>query len=211
MLQQINFYTSEFHYKRAKFTAQHLWWITLSNALICGLWALSLLFHYLTAHGQLLALNKQLVVAEQELDKTRQQYPAPVLDTQLQAELEHMRMLNEQQGGLLSYLSQRQNERDAKPYSAFLRGLSAIREPGLWLNEIKISAQGASLTLSGFTQRAEALPAYLKKLSQHTQFKGQGFALIDIHQQDAVYAFTVSSTYESDSTARAVDKIIKAN
>lgn len=211
MLQQVNFYTQEFHYKRAKFTAEHLWWTCLGTALICGLWVLSQALHFATAHSRLGNIENELASAEQALDQTRQLFPAPVLNTQLQAELEQLKIRNEQQGGLFTYLSQRQEERDTRPYSAFLRGLSEVRETGLWLNQIKISEQGKALTLSGFTQRAEALPAYLKKLSQHAQFKGQGFALIDIHEQDAVYAFTVSSHYENDSPARAVDQLIQAH
>ncbi|MCP5325414.1 MAG: PilN domain-containing protein [Oceanospirillaceae bacterium] len=211
MLQQVNFYTQEFHYKRAKFTAEHLWWTCLGSGLICTLWVLSQGLHYAAAYSQLDSLERELASAEEALDKTRQLFPAPVLNTQLQSELEQLKIRNEQQGGLFTYLSQRQEERDTRPYSAFLRGLSEVREAGLWLKQIKISEQGKALTLSGFTQRAEALPAYLKKLSQHPQFKGQGFALIDIHGQDAVYAFTVSSHYENDSPARAVDQLIPAH
>lgn len=210
MLQQINFYTAEFHLRRTKYTAEHLLWTSAVTASLCVLWSLSLLFNYVNLHWQLKNSGLQLVAAQTSLDENRRLYPAPVLNTQLQAELEKLRMLNTQQGGLLSYLTAQQQQRENQSYSALLRALSTVREPGLWLSEIKIQNQGRALTLTGYTQRASALPAYLKKLSRHAQFKGQGFALIDIHQQDAVYAFTVSSEYAADTTA-PLDQLIKSH
>lgn len=209
MQQQINFYTAEFHPRRAKYTADHLLWTSAATAFLCALWSLSLLFNFVNLHGKLNNSGLQLAAAQTSLDENRRLYPAPVLDTQLQAELEKLRMLNTQQGGLLSYLTGQQHQQENQSYSALLRALSAVREPGLWLSEIKMQSQGRALTLTGYSQRATALPAYLKKLSRHAQFKGQGFALIDIHQQDAVYAFTVSSEYAEDTGP--LDQLIKSH
>ena len=78
----------------------------------------------------------------------------------------------------------------------YLLGLTWIIEKDLWLTEIKISSGGGKLSLSGRALNAEALPSYLKKLSEIEVFADMKFRVFEMKREGDVLNFVVSSDRE---------------
>lgn len=66
--------------------------------------------------------------------------------------------------------------RETSGFSPYLIGLARHTEKSLWLTHFRISGGGEYMRLEGLATSAQAVPAYLERLSQEPVFVGKNFS-----------------------------------
>ena len=195
-MQQVNLYLDEFKQIEPPFSA------LLNAVLLAGILILSIIISVIL-FGVVWYEKSQLQIVQQDLNKWQQalevaqkQYPEPLVDSALTQKIEKLEQGSQRNKKLLRFLSTRNMNVESQTFSKLLTALTEIQQPGLWLTEITITKGGASLSFSGFTQQASALPEYLKKLSKLSEFEDMHFKVFDMNREGANLSFVISSSRE---------------
>lgn len=67
-------------------------------------------------------------------------------------------------------------------YSGYMRAFSRQVVQGLWLTGVKMSGDGAQISLSGGVLSPELLPGYIQRLGQEPVMRGKSFATLLMRQ-----------------------------
>lgn len=103
----------------------------------------------------------------------------PVLEAQLNEALRELD-LRETILGLVSGSS----AGDIDGFSGPMRSLARQQADGVWLTRVRISAPGGRTTLEGRALSPEAVPLYLRQLSDEAALAGQGFDVFEIRRPE---------------------------
>jgi len=195
-MQQVNLYLDEFKQIEPPFSA------LLNAVLLAGIFILSIIISVILfivvwyEQSQLQIVQQDLNKWQQALEVAQKKYPEPLVDSALTQKIESLEQGSQRNQKLLRFLSTRNMNVESQSFSKLLTALTEIQQPGLWLTEITITKGGASLSFSGFTQQASALPEYLKKLSKLNEFKDLHFKVFDMNREGANLSFVISSSRE---------------
>ena len=190
-MQQVNLYLDEFKQIEPPFSA------LLNAVLLAGIFILSIIISVILfivvwyEQSQLQIVQQDLNKWQQALEVAQKKYPEPLVDSALTQKIESLEQGSQRNQKLLRFLSTRNMNVESQSFSKLLTALTEIQQPGLWLTEITITKGGASLSFSGFTQQASALPEYLKKLSKLNEFKDLHFKVFDMNREGGNLSFVI--------------------
>lgn len=206
MHQQINFYRAEFRNTETSFGAT-------SIAAGCAAVVVAMFVVYVFAVGQLSGIDKELqIFSDQEdaaLQRLEQMQPlvgalsgeqtwAQRLDDATRALEEKQLVLSLVQGSTLG---------DTLGFSRYLRSLARQDTDGLWLTQIRLSAQGNRNRLQGKALRAELVATYLQRLADEPPFARQRFNQFQIEgPEDGDAAVTFSMRSDDELLATVVSR-----
>ena len=196
-MQQVNLYLDEFKQIEPPYSA------LLNAVLLAGILILSIIISVVLfivvwyEQSQLQIVQQDLNKWQQALEVAQKKYPEPLVDAALTLKISNLEKNSQRNEKLLRFLSTRNMNVESQSFSKLLTALTEIQQPGLWLTEITIAKGGASISFSGFTQQANALPEYLKKLSKLSEFEDMHFKVFDMNREGAKLAFMISSSREA--------------
>lgn len=196
-MQQVNLYLDEFKQIKPPYSA------LFNAALLTGIIILSIIISVVLYIGvwhqksQLDFVQQDLNTWQQALEVAQKKYPDPLVDSALTQKITSLEKKSQRNEKLLRFLSTRNMDVKRQSFSKILSALTQIKQPGLWLTEINIAKGGATLSFSGFTQKASALPEYLKKLAKLSEFEDMHFKVFDMNRKGSNFAFMISSSREA--------------
>ena len=195
-MQQINLYLDEFKHLKPSYSAHIMALLTLASVLAAGVVAVILAVFMWWWQVELAGQKKQWQSWQQALQVAKARYPEPQIDARLVRSISALKLDIERNRQVLQYLHSQQLDAEQQSFSVYLLGLTWIIEKDLWLTEVKISAGGGKLSLSGRALSAEALPSYLNKLSEIEVFADMKFRVFEMKRERDVLSFVVSSDRE---------------
>lgn len=106
---------------------------------------------------------------------------APAAQPPGDPELAQLRQLDAAQRRVLAALEAGATG-SAEGYTAYFLALARQAQPTLWITGLSVGADGQALDIEGRMLDAQALPAYLKRLSAEPRFRGRSFAQLQLRQ-----------------------------
>ncbi len=204
-MQQINLYQDEFKHIDPPFSANTIVLLALltlvSGAVISALLA-SLMWWW---QGELTENKKQWGIWQFNLQQAKIDFPQPQVDARLARNISNFKLGIDRNKQVLQYLHSQQLNAEHQSFSVFLLALTWVSQKDLWLTNIKISKGGANLSLEGRALNAEALPKYLKKLSDIEVFSDMKFKVFEMTREEQELSFVVSS----DRETRNIDDVLE--
>ena len=195
-MQQINLYLDEFKHIEPSYGANTMLLLALASVLGAGVVSVMLASLMWWWQGELAEQKTQWQAWQQDLQVAKARYPEPLIDARLVRSISAVKLDIERNRKVLQYLHSRQLDAEHQSFSVYLLALTWVMEKDLWLTEIKISKGGASLSLSGRALTAQALPSYLKKLSEVEVFAEMKFRVFEMNREKDGLTFVVSSDRE---------------
>lgn len=175
--------------------------VGLILALFLALLAVLTLFSF----WQMRDVSQQLVsLAEQQREKAElvatleRQYPERQKSVLLDTEIARSRDLLAGQKKLLGYFSVREEGNNDRILE-ILDGLARNRQKGLWLQRIRLTANGRNIALAGSALRPEQVPLYLQSLGEKGVLHGQVFSRLQLsrlQERPGQVAFSLESVEE---------------
>ena len=195
-MQQINLYLDEFKHLEPSYSAYTMALLALASVLAAAVVAVILAAFMWWWQAELAGQQRQWQSWQQALQVAKARYPEPQIDARLVRSISASKLDIERNRQVLQYLHSQQLDAEQQSFSVYLLGLTWVIEKDLWLTEIKISSGGGKLSLSGRALSAEALPSYLKKLSEIEVFADMKFRVFEMKRERDVLSFVVSSDRE---------------
>lgn len=146
---------------------------------------------------QLQEVQQQYQLGQQNIDKLKQQLPAPVVDNALLAEVSALEQREKAGRELLKALNV-ERIGNADGFSGYLEGLARRHSEGLWFTRIELQQGGAWIGLQGQTARPEWVPQLIRNLGQEPVFSGTEFDIFNLTTGPAgrVMSFEVRAEQE---------------
>jgi hypothetical protein len=191
VIQQINLYREPLRKRSAPLGAARI--AQIAAALAGLLTALTLALSW-QEHRQLARLDaarQALAAQQQELARLEATLPPPRVDPHLKESLARLeRELSTKRSFLAHFDSHMPG--DTQGFSAFMRGLARRPLPALWLRRIELSGDGA-LAFEGSATRADAIPAFVRTLTEEPAFQGREFRTLRMTKRDGRVDFDLRS------------------
>lgn len=192
-MQKINLYLEEFRDKKVPFSFETLAFFFFGSLMFCIMGTVLVFILYTTSGENIRITQEELHAAEDAFKQAQQQYKIIEKDLRIESQIEILKKQKSENKKLLAYLDNRELADQHSSFSKILEALTTISEPGLWLNEIRLDQAGSSLGLSGYSNEANQVPSYIKKLGEKPAFLGMQFRVFDMKREDGLLAFTLSS------------------
>ena len=206
-MQQVNLYLDEFKEIEPPYSAL-LTTVILAIVLVVGIVVSAVLAGtYAYQKSQYSVAQQELNQWQKKLELAQKQFPEPLVDSRLTQKIATLQQDKQRNEKLLRYLSSHNMNVESQTFSKVLSSLTEIKQPGLWLTQIKITDGGASLYFAGRTQHADALPEYLKKLAKLNAFKDMNFKVFDMNREGSDLAFVISSQREQQQVEKLLEQI----
>ncbi len=210
-MQQINLYLDEFKHIEPPFSANTMLALAIYSVLVGILVSLILASLMWWWQGELEVSQNKWEVWQKELQQAKSLYPEPKVDARFVRNTENLKKDLERNRKVLGYLHSQQLDAEHQSFSVYLLALTWVNEKDLWLTDIKISKGGASLALSGRALHAEALPRYLKKLSEIEVFADMKFKVFEMTRDEESLTFLVSSNRDKQELDSVLDQLTGEN
>lgn len=199
VMQQVNLYLEEFRSKEPEFSAAMIlilcgYLVFIGSVIGIGLYGL--VIHEMDEN---IALENQANFWDEQLNIAFRQNPEPKIDERLIVAITGYENRIRRNKNVLNYLNGQQKDFKRQSFSIYLLGLTWVKQDDLWLTEVAIKQGGESLTLTGRALNPDALPEYLKKLSEIDVFKNLEFEVFDLKRDGNEVQFIVSSEKEDGS------------
>jgi Tfp pilus assembly protein PilN len=175
MSQQINLFNPLLGPQRAIVSARNLAMATVAAICFIGLLG-SLLESRRSAHRiEASQAAEQLKVIQDRMQQLVQQSSNAKPDPALQKEVDRMASLIDSRSIILAVLGQG-SAASGMSYAEILRGLARQVVSGLWLTDIRLTANSGTMELKGRTTDRALVAEYLNRLNAETVFSGRSFA-----------------------------------
>lgn len=192
-MQQINLYLEEFKEKPIPFSAEVLVLSIAGTTVLSLVISLVIFILYISPGSKIQHAEEELADLQNSLEKAQSEFKPMEIDTRLQSRVENMKKRQIQNEKLLRYLTRQGIDRTHQSFASMLTALTRVKESGLWLTEVKFEKAGNGLSLSGYAQKPESVPNYIKKLGKKKAFVGMQFKVFDLKREEDHLAFTLSS------------------
>lgn len=190
MKSRLNLYTQELQPER-EFPSLVLV-VKVVAFLICVLTLVGAFLHYRLNSLQEKHANwqQQVNTQQQTVEQLRRALGQKEPSADLVSEHVALSTTVEQKRMLLAFIEQEQKKTTIK-FGAAMAHLADIDPAGFWLTEFSFSPRSSAF--KGYTLKADCLPAWLEKLSEHAFFQGQNFSGFEIQpsEQDSEVLFFV--------------------
>ncbi len=210
-MQKINLYLDEFKHIDPPYSANIMLALAIYSVLAGILVSLILASLMWWWQGELKENQKKSKVWENDLQQAKSLYPEPTVDARIVRNAETLKQNLERNRKVLKYLNTQKFGAEHQSFSVYLLALTWVTEKDLWLTDIKISNAGASLALTGRALYANALPSYLKKLSDIEVFSDMKFKVFEMTRDKKGLKFVVSSNREAEKIQSVRDLISGEN
>jgi Tfp pilus assembly protein PilN len=205
MLQQINLYQDEFKKIDPPYSA-HTMLLLAAASVLAGVIISAILAALMWWWQNELTENKKNGdIWQVNLQKAKLEFPAPQEDARLGRNMVDLKQDIDRNKKVLQHLHAQQLNAEHQSFSVFLLALTWVTEKDLWLTNIKITKGGGSLSLQGRALNAEALPNYLKKLSEIEIFTDLKFRVFEMTRENNGLNFVVSSDREVQDLKDVMD------
>jgi Tfp pilus assembly protein PilN len=175
MSQQINLFNPLLGPQRAIVSARNLAMATVAAICFIGLLG-SLLESRRSAHRiEASQAAEQLKVIQDRMQQLVQQSSNAKPDPALQKEVDRMASLIDSRSIILAVLGQG-SAASGMGYAEILRGLARQVVSGLWLTDIRVTANSGTMELKGRATDRALVAEYLNRLNAETVFSGRSFA-----------------------------------
>lgn len=155
------------------------------------------LWSHWALQDQLDQVQQQYQLGQQNIDKLKQQLPAPVVDEALLGEVS---ALVEQEKAGRELLKALNVERigNADGFSDYIEGLARRNIDGLWFTRIELQQGGSWIGLQGQTTKPASVPMLIRNLGQEPVFGGTEFDIFNLTSvpSDRVMSFEVRAERE---------------
>jgi Tfp pilus assembly protein PilN len=196
MLQQINLYQDEFKKIDPPYSANTMLLLAAVSVLASVIISAILAVLMWWWQSELTENKKDGDIWQVNLQKAKLEFPAPQEDARLGRNIVDLKQDVDRNKKVLQHLHARQLNAEHQSFSVLLLALTWVIEKDLWLTNIKITKGGGSLSLQGRALNAEALPNYLKKLSEIDVFTDLKFRVFEMTREKKGLSFVVSSDRE---------------
>lgn len=183
LVQTINFYQDVFRKPKVVFPFQKM--LIASSVML-----LVLMMYCLVDYSRIISNRqnheKQILAKsrlENSVNKLQVAVDARVEDPVLKKREKTLRENLQMKYRFLSAIKKQSNSHSL-PFSGFLKGLSNIENQHIWLTNIKIKSPGPDISLSGMTDKAEAVPVYISQFKGDDHFKGMGFRVFNAERME---------------------------
>ncbi|MCB1692956.1 MAG: hypothetical protein KDI19_09330 [Pseudomonadales bacterium] len=204
MIHEVNLYKAEFRPKRLIASFHQIVGAWLVVVLVCAgvsVWMHAGRIEQQEKLAKSLHLESQLNLQIASLSKELEQRSS---DTTLERKNEQLKARLKQGADLLTFLEGRKVSLDGTASLAgMLKGFARQSGQGLWLTEIHAGGED-ELSLSGYVDHAERIPAYLKRLGRDPAFEGRHFTALQVEtvNKDGVnqLSFRLRSKPDTEAT-----------
>ncbi len=210
-MQQINLYQDEFKHIDPPFSANTMVLLALLSVLVGAVISALLASLMWWWQGELKENKKQWGIWQFNLQQAKIEFPQPQVDARLARNIAGFKVAIDRNKQVLQYLHSQQLNAEHQSFSVLLLALTWVSQKDLWLTDIKISKGGASLSLEGRALNAEALPSYLKKLSDIDVFADMKFRVFEMTRENQGLRFVVSSDRETRNIDDVLDLLGRDN
>lgn len=205
-MQQVNLYLDELKKIEPKFSANI---ILIINGYVFFLGIL--VFIVLLAMSQYkFHQQKNLKIESEKWKKTlfdaEEVYKKPKIDGYLIENISRYEEKIEKNSDVLKYLKGKEISSVEISFSRLLEALARVEQDDTWLKRVEIFDSGRSMVLTGFSEKSEAIPEYLKKLSSMDEFKNTEFERVEISQKDNYLMFVIGSINEESKAGISLEK-----
>lgn len=115
------------------------------------------------------------------IGKMQAQVDVMVEDPRLKSEELRLREALQGKHHFLHAVQKQANTHHVK-FSEFLNALYELDHPNIWLTDIRLSALGPEMKLSGLTSKPVSVPQYLQGLNQAEAFQNLGFKVFNVER-----------------------------
>lgn len=183
MKQQINLYQEQFHERKLKFPARHMFFLTLIFLFVIVIGGIGLERNNQSAADRngLLTSEASALTAEVEALKVRIQ--GQTVNTDL---VEAVTDANRQialKERLLSMVDAFTTENTSR-FSALMEGLARRHVDGMWLVHINIGDGGRELLFEGSALDPALLPVFIGQLQSEAVYAGREFQTLSLHRKE---------------------------
>jgi Tfp pilus assembly protein PilN len=205
MLQQINLYQDEFKKIDPPYSANTMLLLAFGSIMVGVIISTILATLMWWWQSELTGNKKDGDIWQVNLQKAILEFPAPQEDARLVRNMVDLKLGIDRNKKVLKHLHTQQLNAEHQSFSVLLLALTWVTEKDLWLTNIKITKGGASLSLQGRALNAEALPNYLKKLSEIEIFTDLKFRVFEMTREKKELSFVVSSDREIQDLKGVMD------
>lgn len=210
-MQQVNLYLESFKRTEPLYSAKTMLFIAIYSAVFAVLVAVVLFVMAWMNGNESKTLSRSLIDWQNNFEQAQKDYPRSVVDSNLIRQIEMLDHEKSSNDKILAYLQTHNLNIEQQSFSVYLLALTWIKEPGLWLTEVRITDGGKSLTLIGRTSSAELLPNYLDKIAQIDLFTEMNFKVFDMKRDKQGLKFVVSSKREEAGDESIVEKYLSVH
>lgn len=206
---RINLFSEEFvpkfHLVTLRFAL--ISWILVFGLVVLLWWHFQQQLNEQVAQGD--KLQSDLDQHQMMLSEATEAMTSRQVDTALQQQLDQLQIDVDAKKRILNELAQRDQYKTGG-YANLMLSLARHSQTDLWLTNIDIQTQG--LLLEGVTLSSDAVPKWLKKLSNIPFFDGKGFADVKLYRdkKDRL-SFLLSSQTGTQNQAAASTSSAPAN
>lgn len=207
-MQQINLYLEEFKEKRIPFSAETFLFSAAGTLMFCFIATVVVFIVYVSSAEHISNAKKELANVTSAFEEAQAEFKIIELDARLEKRIERMKKRRTENDQLLGYLTKRDIRHRQQSFASMLTALTRIQETGLWLTEVKFENAGDGLSLTGYAQRPESVPSYIKKLGRKEAFAGMQFKVFDLKREQGQLAFTLSSQRQENEINEALMEVL---
>jgi hypothetical protein len=191
MIQQINLYQQQFRKAAPALGATRLVQMTAAFAAVLVVLSLALSWQSGRQGDRLAAARQSLAEQEKEVARLTAALPVPQEDPRLR---EALARLEREFAAKQSFLGRfdSQSLGNTGGFSRSMRGLARRPLPELWLRRIELNGDGA-LAFEGSALRPDAVPAFVRSLTDEPAFQGREFRTLRMIEQGGRVDFDLRS------------------
>lgn len=199
--QSVNLYLPEFRRKRDWLTALRMVQATgllVALVAVTGAWETVRLA---LAESRFAEVDAQRAAAAAVTEELRRSYGSQLPSDSLTEQNRQLEESLQEKRAIMEFMRSRQPG-NTSGFSPYLADLARFHVQGLSLRSIRLSQDGAEVSLSGEVARAELVPMYLQALNRSESFRGLDFQALQIAETPTpatgaegqqVFDFTVST------------------
>ena len=207
-MQQINLYLEEFKEKRIPFAFETFVFMTFGCVMFCFMASVVAFIMYVSAAEHIRNAMAELNSVQTEFELAQTEYKIIDIDSRLQSRIKNMEKRRSQNDQLLSYLAKRNLRQHQQSFAGMLKALTRIKEPGLWLTEVRFEQAGDGLALEGYALNPQSVPRYINKLGLEDAFSGMQFKVFNLSRHEGQLAFTLSSQRQENEMNDALMEVL---
>lgn len=193
--QEINLYQEQFHPVREPLDGRAILLAGLAAVVLMGMGVLYYQEKLKTLRQEIARLTAEEGRLAAEVAELNRQFPPPVKDEELEAQVARLAREQERKKGVVNLLKGEQVG-NPRGFSHLLRAMGRGKVEGVWLTSFGFRKGGEELMLEGLTTSPARLPGLMNALSGQEPFQGKRFRYFQMspdEKREGVIRFQLGS------------------
>lgn len=180
MTQQVNLYTDAFKPKKVILPLEHIVGLGVLAIVLVTIVTFALNMGLASDQTQQKELQAKAEVMAERRARMEEEVGLRVLDESLVAANQRLKDKVNARKDMIKMLESLVLNEAKGNFSSLMVALARQTSDDLWLNRIYVGTSGQTMSLTGTTLSADAVPAYLQRLREEDTFVGRNFTLFQL-------------------------------